>query len=73
VVGIVALAGGTGDPARAFTFKPGVNVPVAVLAGAAIAFYACLGFEDVANVAEEAQNPSGCSRWLSSPVSGSRA
>jgi hypothetical protein len=40
VVGIVALAGGTGDPARAFTFKPGVNVPVAVLAGAAIAFYA---------------------------------
>jgi basic amino acid/polyamine antiporter, APA family len=57
VVGIVALAGGTGDPARAFTFKPGVNVPVAVLAGAAIAFYACLGFEDVANVAEEAQNP----------------
>lgn len=56
-VGIVALAGGTGDPGRAFTFKADVNVPVAVLAGAAIAFYACLGFEDVANVAEEAQNP----------------
>ena len=57
VVGIVALAGGTGDPGRAFTFKADVNVPIAVLAGAAIAFYACLGFEDVANVAEEAQDP----------------
>jgi basic amino acid/polyamine antiporter, APA family len=57
LVGVVALAGGTGDPGRAFTFTPGVNVPLAVLAGAAIAFYACLGFEDVANVAEEAQDP----------------
>jgi basic amino acid/polyamine antiporter, APA family len=56
-IGIAALAGGTGDPGRAFTFKAGVNIPVAILAGAAIAFYACLGFEDVANVAEEAQNP----------------
>jgi basic amino acid/polyamine antiporter, APA family len=57
LVGVVALAGGTGDPGRAFTFKPGVNVPLGILAGAAIAFYACLGFEDVANVAEEAQDP----------------
>jgi basic amino acid/polyamine antiporter, APA family len=57
VVGVVALAGGTGDPGRAFTFKPDVNIPLAILAGAAIAFYACLGFEDVANVAEEAQDP----------------
>jgi APA family basic amino acid/polyamine antiporter len=57
VVGIVALAGGMGDPGRAFAFKADVNIPIAVLAGAAIAFYACLGFEDVANVAEEAQDP----------------
>jgi APA family basic amino acid/polyamine antiporter len=57
LVGVVVLVGGTGDPGRAFTFKPDVNVPLAVLAGAAIAFYACLGFEDVANVAEEAQDP----------------
>jgi basic amino acid/polyamine antiporter, APA family len=57
LVGVVALAGGTGDLGRAFTFKPGVNVPLGILAGAAIAFYACLGFEDVANVAEEAQDP----------------
>jgi basic amino acid/polyamine antiporter, APA family len=57
VVGIVALAGGTGDPGRAFTFKEGANIPLGILAGAAIAFYACLGFEDVANVAEEAQDP----------------
>jgi basic amino acid/polyamine antiporter, APA family len=57
VVGIVALAGGAGEPGRALTFKPDVNVPLAILAGAAIAFYACLGFEDVANVAEEAQDP----------------
>jgi basic amino acid/polyamine antiporter, APA family len=57
VIGVAALAGGTGDPGRAFTFKAGANVPLAILAGAAIAFYACLGFEDVANVAEEAENP----------------
>jgi basic amino acid/polyamine antiporter, APA family len=38
VIGVAALAGGTGDPGRAFTFKAGANVPLAILAGAAIAF-----------------------------------
>ena len=56
-VGVAALAGGSGDPGRAFTFKEGASLPLAILGGAAIAFYACLGFEDVANVAEEAQDP----------------
>jgi APA family basic amino acid/polyamine antiporter len=57
LIGIVTLAGGTGDPGRAFTFKPGENVALAILAGAVVAFYAFLGFEDAVNVAEETQDP----------------
>jgi basic amino acid/polyamine antiporter, APA family len=57
LIGIVALAGGTGDPGRAFTFKEGANVPLAILAGTVVAFYAFLGFEDAANVAEETRDP----------------
>lgn len=53
-IGVVALLEGTGDPGRVFELKPGVSPPLAILAGSAIAFYACLGFEDVANLAEEA-------------------
>jgi amino acid transporter len=56
-IGVVTLAGGTGDPARAFTFKEGANAPLAILAGTVVAFYAFLGFEDAANVAEETTDP----------------
>jgi basic amino acid/polyamine antiporter, APA family len=57
LIGAVALAGGDGDPARAFEFKQGSTVPIAILAGASLAFYALIGFEDSVNVAEETREP----------------
>jgi amino acid transporter len=58
LIGIIVLASGSGDPGRAFTFKEGASVPLAILGGAVVAFYAFLGFEDAVNVAEECQQPS---------------
>jgi basic amino acid/polyamine antiporter, APA family len=58
LIGIVTLASGLGDPSRAFEFQEGTSVPVVIFAGAALAFYALIGFEDSVNVAEETQNPS---------------
>jgi amino acid transporter len=57
-IGAAALAEGTGVPARAMALPSldPASAALAVLAGAAIAFYACIGFEDVANLAEEAQD-----------------
>lgn len=57
LIGLIVLFGGDGQPSRTLEFKPGVNVPIAILAGAAVAFYALLGFEDAVNMAEETQNP----------------
>jgi basic amino acid/polyamine antiporter, APA family len=57
IIGIVAVAGGFGDVSRAFEFKSGVSVPLAILSGAALAFFSFVGFEDSVNVAEETQNP----------------
>jgi amino acid transporter len=57
VIGIVALTSGQAEPAQAFEFKEGLSVPLAILAGGAIAFYALIGFEDSVNVAEEVQEP----------------
>lgn len=59
IVGVAALATGQGDPARAFEFKEGADsIPLLILSGAALSFYALIGFEDSVNVAEETQNPS---------------
>lgn len=58
VIGLAALASGYGEPARALEFKEGASVPMAILAGAALSFYALIGFEDSVNVAEEAVDPS---------------
>jgi len=58
LIGVVTLSGGQGDPGRAFEFEGGTSVPIAILAGAALAFYALIGFEDSVNIAEETQNPS---------------
>ena len=58
LIGGLVLAGGSGEPARAFQFKADVNLPVAILSGAVIAFYAFLGFEDAVNLAEETKDPS---------------
>jgi amino acid transporter len=57
VVAAVAIAGGDAEPSRAFEFKEGGSVLILALAGAAVAFYALIGFEDSVNVAEETQDP----------------
>ena len=58
VIGLAFLLDGGGDPGRAFEFKPGEAVPLAILSGASLAFFALIGFEDSVNVAEETRNPS---------------
>ena len=58
MIGAAALAGGHGDPGRAFEFKEGTSVLPAILAGTVLAFYALIGFDDSVNVAEETQHPS---------------
>lgn len=60
LIGIVTLAAGTGDPGRAFEFKEGTgsSIPLLILAGAALSFYALIGFDDSVNVAEEVRHPS---------------
>jgi APA family basic amino acid/polyamine antiporter len=45
VVALVAIAGGDAEPGRAFEFKEGGSVVGLALGGAAIAFYARIGFE----------------------------
>jgi APA family basic amino acid/polyamine antiporter len=57
VIGFVTLLSGGGDPGRAFELKQGISPPLAVLSGAALAFFAMVGFEDSVNVAEETRAP----------------
>ena len=57
LIGIVALAIGEGEPGRNLEFTPGTGVPLAILGGAALSFYALIGFEDSVNVAEETREP----------------
>jgi basic amino acid/polyamine antiporter, APA family len=56
-IGIFALGDADTDVGRNFEFKEGEGAFLAILAGTALAFYALIGFEDSANVAEEAQDP----------------
>lgn len=56
-IGVAALAGGEGDPGRAVEFKQGTAPLLAILAGAGLAFYALIGFEDSVNIAEETNEP----------------
>ena len=57
VIAVAALAEGEGDPGRALEFKSETAVPLAILAGSALAFYAMIGFEDSVNLAEETTEP----------------
>ena len=57
VIAVAALGDGQGDAGRAFEFKAGESVVGAMLGGAALAFYALIGFEDSVNVAEETRDP----------------
>lgn len=56
-IGIVALFTGEGEPSRNVEFPEGSSVPLAILGGAALSFYALIGFEDAVNVAEETKDP----------------
>lgn len=57
IIGLAALGDGVGEPSRAFEFKEGTGPLLAILAGAAVAFYALIGFEDSVNIAEETRQP----------------
>jgi amino acid transporter len=57
IVGVAALTSGEGDPGRAVEFKEGTAPALAILAGAALAFYALIDFEDSVNIAEETTRP----------------
>jgi basic amino acid/polyamine antiporter, APA family len=57
LIAAVALGQGDAQMSRAFEFKEGESILVATLAGAALAFYALIGFEDSVNVAEETRQP----------------
>jgi basic amino acid/polyamine antiporter, APA family len=58
VIGLAFLFDGGGDAGRALEFTSGEAVPIAILGGASLAFFALIGFEDSVNVAEECHEPS---------------
>jgi basic amino acid/polyamine antiporter, APA family len=57
VIGAAAVLNGVGDTGRPLEIKEGESLLPAVMAGAGLAFYAMIGFEDSVNVAEEAREP----------------
>ena len=56
-VGAWALSQGIGEPARALEFNAGGDPFALVVSGAALAFFAIIGFEDSVNMVEETTNP----------------
>ena len=56
-IGVAVLGSGDGDVGRNFEFKAGDSAFLAILSGTSLAFYALIGFEDSANVAEETRDP----------------
>ena len=59
VIGIAALGDGCADSAATSSSRRGSERSfAAILGGAALAFYALIGFEDSVNVAEEIEEPS---------------
>jgi amino acid transporter len=57
VLASLFLSGGTGSPAPVPAITSQTVGWAAVIQGAALAFYAFIGFEDIVNVAEEVKNP----------------
>ncbi len=57
LIGAWALSQGIGEPARAFEFNAGADPFSLVVSGAALAFFAIIGFEDSVNMVEETTNP----------------
>lgn len=56
-VGSYALTQGIGDPSRALEFNTDGDPFGLVISGAALAFFAIIGFEDSVNLVEETKNP----------------
>jgi len=56
-IGTWALSQGIGEPARALEFNAGGDPFGLVMSGAALAFFAIIGFEDSVNMVEETENP----------------
>src|SRR4051812_12177764 len=56
VIGATFLFDGGGDVGRALEFNDDATPALLMVAGASIAFYALIGFEDAVNVAEETQD-----------------
>jgi APA family basic amino acid/polyamine antiporter len=56
LIGATFLFDGGGDPARAVEFNEDATPALLIVAGASIAFYALIGFEDAVNVAEETKD-----------------
>ena len=57
LIGAWALSQGIGEPARALEFNAGAEPFSLVVSGAALAFFAIIGFEDSVNMVEETTNP----------------
>lgn len=57
VLALAALGEPTTDVGRTVDLRDGTSGPLAVLGGVALAFYAFVGFETTANLAEETRDP----------------
>jgi amino acid transporter len=57
MLGYATVIAGEADPARALQFRNDVSLPLAILGGSVLAFYAFQGFETSANAAEESIDP----------------
>jgi amino acid transporter len=58
LIAAVAIIQGDADTGRPFEIKQGESLIGVALAGAALAFYALIGFEDSVNISEEVKDPS---------------
>ena len=56
VLALVVVGRGDGDPGRVLDLRDDTAAPLAVLGGALLAYYAFVGFETSANVAEETRD-----------------
>jgi amino acid transporter len=57
IIGVIALVTAVQDPSVLLQFRVEGSPILAVLAGVSLAFFACTGFENAANVAEETIEP----------------
>jgi amino acid transporter len=57
LISVIAVIQGDADTSRPFEIKAGSSLIGVALAGAALAFYALIGFEDSVNISEEVKDP----------------